>query len=128
MKKINKYVTLILTLFLTSCGTWEKTRYYKNYYNNELSGRKVYNRVFIINKEHDAVKKDFCVYSLSYFLPINFCDVRFTDKQYIEKIIKNLNKEGIKGLGMKEIYIHDIGIGTPIFSYYCGTISGIMVE
>jgi hypothetical protein len=124
MKK-NKYVSIIVILFLTGCNGWSKDRYYESYYNGELAGlkwRKQY------KEDDNANQKEYCVYNISYFLPINFWNFRISDKQYIKKAIKDLNKEGIAGLNMRDIYINDTGIGTPIFSYYCNTISGVMIE
>ncbi len=68
--------------------------------------------------------KEYCVYSLSYFIPLNFWNLRFNDEQYIRKAIRDLNKNNISQGEMENIEINDNGIGTPLYSYFCIAISG----
>lgn len=68
--------------------------------------------------------KKYCVYSLSYFLPLNFWNIRFSNKQYIRKTLKDLSKENQLNKNLKYIKIDSHGFGSPIFSFFCKKISG----
>lgn len=119
-----KKILFIVLLFLNSCAGNGGLRYYEEYRNNQLSKKQITTSIDYNNKE----LKKYCVYSLSYFLPINFWNVKFNDKGYIEKTIKYFNKKGVKGSNMINIYVSDESVGTPLFSYYCVKIIGDIVE
>lgn len=85
----------------------------KNYYKYKTSSWG------LESKDRDS--KNYCVYSLSYFAPINFWNLRFTDNQYIKKTIKDLNKNG---KNMQHIKIDRHGFGSPIYSFSCTKVSG----
>jgi hypothetical protein len=123
---MKKNIFVVMLLLLTNCNGSAHLRFYKNYSNNELSEERASINSDEINK-NDKPKK-YCVYSISYFLPINFWNLRFNAKQYIKKAIKDLNKEGIKGNNMKNIRVYSNGIGTPIFSSFCYKIIGEVYE
>lgn len=124
MKELKKFKFIIILLLLAGCNGWTKTWFYEEYNNNILS-----NEIRKIDwKQNGSEYKQYCVYSLSYFLPLNFWNVKFSNEQYVKKAIKDLNKDGFKGNNMKNIYINSEGLGTPLYSYYCIKISGEIVE
>ena len=102
---------------LFGCNGWSHNRYYEIFENNNLSDN--ISRPSWENIERDF-DKQYCVYSLSYFFPLNFWNLRFSDKQYVVKAAQETN---INKLTM--IKINDEGFGSPIFSYFCVTINGI---
>jgi hypothetical protein len=134
-KKINKYILIVIILFLSSCDAWHDSWYYESYYNGKLSKpiRKTHPMYMMEDGKKKYVKKpnerskEYCAYFISYFLPINFWNVRLT-AGYMRKMIKELNEEGMKGSNMKDIYTHNTGFGSPVFSFACAEINGVVVE
>lgn len=131
MKNYLNCMCFILVLFLSGCNGSAGYNYYKKFSNNKvvkLDFKSVDWNINDKNYQEKADRKKYCVYSLSYFFPINFWDLRFNDKQYIKKAIKDINKAKYKGESMKNITIHGMAFGSPIFSFFCTDVSGIITD
>lgn len=78
----------------------------------------------IVMKED--LKTEKCVYGLILGIlpPLNFWDVRFTDKQDIKYAIKKLQKQDPKIKGLSDIGISYTYVSFPIFGWGCTRVSG----
>lgn len=117
----NLLITL-LCLCIVGCGQTNSAKSYKSVSLNgsviQYTGNKL-----LLNKDN-VLTKEYCTYFLSYFIPINFWNIRFFKVAYIKKAIRELNNEGHNGNKMKDIFVFSNNISTPIFSYSCTKISG----
>ncbi len=113
---------------------WKDYGYKKKYSLEQLFAREDYISINEYYKQQtsnwnvgskDRNSKEYCVHLLSYFIPLNFWNLRFNDEQYVKKAIKDIDKKN-KIKGMKYIEIDNYGIGTPIYSNFCVIISGVV--
>jgi hypothetical protein len=146
IKSLKKILVVSALVVLGGCNAGEQSRYYKSYKDGRLSKQlhRIYKEQYSpqdgdFNKglydyykketslwqRTNTVSKEYCVYSLSYFLPLNFWNVRFTDEQYIKKMLKDLNSQNSD---MQFIEFDGMYFATPIFSFFCEEISGEIIK
>lgn len=123
-------ITLLISILfvLSGCNGWSKYRYYESFNSDEISKSQFSVDDYYQKNINESKDKNYCVYSISYFLPLNFWNLRFNDTQYIRKAIRDLNKKGHKGKDMQYVKIKDTGFGSPLFSYFCIEVSGNLVD
>ena len=72
--------------------------------------------------EKPNLKDKYCVYSLSYFVPLNFWNIK-SNEGYIKKLLKS-NNEYDKTFA--DILIRNEWFGSLLYSYNCTTVSGFV--
>lgn len=90
---------------------------------------KIDEQTFIKNTNDSNAHRKKCIYILSYFLPINpWAYFSIKSSNMIKQTIIDFHNKNNTGNAMKNIGIVSYWLGTPIFSYDCKIVSGVVFQ
>lgn len=73
-----------------------------------------------------AQKKEYCVYTVAFLIPLNFWDISRPISKIV-RAIKDLNEEGKGGNAMRDVLFRSTATIYFPFSLHCTEITGILI-